>query len=198
VDAVDLLETATVHAELDGALAGAHWVVGTTGRRGKHRHPHWPLVRLPPEVSACAETSELAVVFGREDHGLTDAQLDRCTHLVYLPSSDAYPSFNLAQAVLLVAYELARVDPSPAPDATKDALVDHEQREALFAHLQRALVTVGFINRDGAEVIMRRMRRLLGRARMTVHEASMLRGLARQILWACERAGLPPADGPDR
>ncbi len=198
VDAVDLLETATVHEELDGALTGAHQVVGATGRRGKHRRPHWPLVKLPDEVSACGEASRLAVVFGREDRGLTDAQLDRCTHLVYLPSTAAYPSFNLAQAVLLVAYELSRADVSMLPDVEEDELVDHEQREALYAHLERALVTVGFINRDGTEVIMRRMRRLLGRARMTAHEANMLRGLARQILWAADRAGLPPADEPDR
>jgi TrmH family RNA methyltransferase len=198
VDAVDLLETATVHAELDLALAGAHQVVGTTGRRGKHRRPHRPLVELPAAVGAHAAASELAIVFGREDRGLTDAELDRCTHLVYLPSTDAYRSFNLAQAVLLVAYELTRSEVSSGSDVTADPPVDHEQREALFAHLEQALITVGFINHDGAEVIMRRMRRLLGRARMTAHEASMLRGLARQILWAADRAGLPRADGPDR
>lgn len=203
VDAVDLLEAAALHDDLDGALAGAQQVVGTTGRRGRHRRPHWPLAELPAVLTEPPVTAELAVVFGREDRGLTDSQLDRCTHLVYLPASDAYPSFNLAQAVLLVAYELslARTGaPSVADEAdpADEALADHEQREALFAHLERALVTLGYINRDGTEVIMRRLRRLLGRARLTGHEATMLRGLARQILWACERADLPLADGPER
>ena len=58
------------------------------------------------ERAGLAGEGELAVVFGREDSGLTDGELDRCTHLVYLPSADQYPSINLAQAVMLMAYEL--------------------------------------------------------------------------------------------
>ncbi len=102
VDAVDLLERMEIHADLDAALAGAATVVGTSRRMGKHRCPHYRLDQLADELAGLADRGDVAFVFGREDHGLSDAELDRCTQLVYFPASDVYPSFNLAQSVLLM------------------------------------------------------------------------------------------------
>lgn len=190
VDAADLLERSVVEDDLDAALRGAQLVVGTTARTGKHRRPHRRLNHVSGELASRARASELAVVFGREDRGLTDRELDRCTHLVYLPSSAAYPSFNLAQAVLLVAWELRRSETVRGVDDDEGELATHGRREALYRHLERALRTIGFLNRDGAEVVMRRLRRLFGRARLTSDEVKMLRGVARQVLWTADRAGL--------
>jgi TrmH family RNA methyltransferase len=198
VDAADLLERARVETDLDAALCGAQFVVGTTGRIGKHRRPHWRVDRLSPELAAHADAAaELALVFGREDRGLTDVELDRCTHLVHLPASDAYRSYNLAHAVLLVAWELRRAEAAAGVDEDAGELAGHGEREALYHHLEQALRTIGFLNRDGAEVVMRRLRRLLGRARLTCDEAKMLRGVARQVLWIADRAGPPVEDEPD-
>ena len=187
VAAADLLDTARVHRTLDEALGGAAVVVGVTRRSGKHRQPHWRIDALAGEL--IGEPS-LAVVFGPEDHGLTDAELDRCTHLVYLPASDAYGSFNLAQAVLLVAYELRRVVLDPADVEPWGPIADHAQREAMYRHLEPALLAIGFVHPESQEPIMRRLRRLLGRARLTDDEVSLVRGLARQILWSAKQAGL--------
>ena len=135
------------------------------------------------------------MVFGREDHGLSDAELDRCTHMTYLPASDDYGSFNLAQAVLLIGYELRRVALEPADAEPWGPPVEHAEREAMYGHLERALLTIGFLHGDSREPIMRRFRRLLGRSRMTEDEARMVRGLARQVLWCAGQAGLTPEDG---
>jgi tRNA/rRNA methyltransferase len=197
VDARDLLDSVTLHDDLDGALAKAAIVVGTSRRTGKHRRPHWRFDELSDELARSTTAGGIAVVFGREDHGLSDAELDRCTHLAYLPAADPYPSFNLSQAVLLCAYELRMAGLERAPGPALTAPAEHALREAMYRHLERSLRSIGFLTADSSEVVMRHFRRLLGRARMTPEEVKMLRGVARQMLWAAERAGLEVADGPD-
>ena len=194
VDARDLLERAKVHATLDEALAGSSAVVGTTRRVGRHRRPHWRLDALAPRLVRLASEGNLAVVFGREDSGLTDGELDRCTHLVYLPSADQYPSINLAQAVMLMAYELRMAAIGTAERESVGTPAVHGEREAMYAHLEQALVTIGFLSRDTREVIMRRFRRILGRAELSGEEVKMFRGVARQTLWVAREAGLSVRD----
>ncbi len=197
VDARDLLDGVTLHDDLEGALAGAGIVVGTSRRMGKHRRPHWRFDELSDELARSTLDGEIAVVFGREDHGLSDKELDRCTHLAHLPGAESYPSFNLSQAVLLCAYELRMAGLKAVPGPMLPAPADHEPREAMYGHLERALMTIGFLTTDSGEVVMRHFRRLLGRARLTPEEVKILRGVARQIMWAAEKAGLEIADEPD-
>ncbi len=193
VDARDLLETVVVHERLDDALAGAVTVVGSTCRTGKQRRPHWRLDDFAPRLAALSGRGELAVVFGREDRGLTDDELDRCTHVIYVPTSESYPSLNLAQSVLLIAWELRRAVFAPPVDDEEPAAA-HASREAFYLHWEQALRSIGFINEETSESILRKMRRLYGRATLTEDEARMLRGLARQILWAAGQAGLGRED----
>jgi TrmH family RNA methyltransferase len=183
VDAIDLLERAGIHQELDGALAGATTVAGTSRRTGKYRKPHHRLDRIGEELVRCAAAGDVAVLFGREDHGLSDTELDRCTHLVYLPASDEYPSFNLSHAVVLVAYELCRGVAGEEPQERMEAPAGHEEREAMYEHLEQALRAIGFLQAQTAEAMMRRLRRLLGRAAPTSEEVKIFRGIARQTLW---------------
>ncbi|HXV75951.1 MAG TPA: RNA methyltransferase [Candidatus Polarisedimenticolaceae bacterium] len=199
VDAGDLLDRIRIHPDLDRALTEATTVVGTTRRLGKHRRPHLALHEASDRLVALARAGQLAVLFGREDHGLSDRELDRCTDLVYLPSSREYPSFNLAQAVLLVAYQLLLSDGAPPYGAGEAPPADHARREAMLQHLERAFLAIGFLGRDTREVVMRRLRRALGRAALTREEVKLLRGVARQTLWAARKAGLdvPPGDGPE-
>jgi tRNA/rRNA methyltransferase len=193
VDAAGLLDLLEIHDSLDLALEGASTVVGTSRRRGKHRLPHYRLDLFARQLARFAVDGELALVFGREDHGLHDRELDLCTHLVHLPSDAGYPSFNLAQAILLVAYELRLALQGDAPEAAGEPVADHGSREAMYRHLQEALETIGYLHEDSVEPIMRRLRRLLGRAALTEREVAMLRGLARQILWAARPAERPAA-----
>jgi TrmH family RNA methyltransferase len=190
VDARDVLEGVVVDSDLDGALEGARTVIGTTRRKGKHRQPHWRLDQIAPELARLATLGETAVVFGREKHGLSDAEIDRCTHLVHYPAATVYPSFNLAQAVLLAAYELrlALVDVGGAGEAEPPA--DHGAREAMYAHLRAALEVIGFLHDDTTEPMMRQIRRMFGKATLTEAEVGILRGVARQMLWLAREAGL--------
>lgn len=194
VGSASILETATICGSLDQALAGAATVVGTSRREGRHRKPHWRLDSFSGELARLASAGELALVFGREDRGLTDDELDRCTHLVHFHAPGEQPSFNLAQSVLLVAYELALAGSLSPVEPRGDTTAVHEEREEMYAHLERALETIGFLHGDTPGVTMRRIRRLLGRAGLTSREVRVLRGIARQTLWAAEKAGLLPPD----
>jgi TrmH family RNA methyltransferase len=190
VDARDVLDGAQRHDDLDAALEGARSVIGTSARTGRYRRPHHRLDLFSGELARLAAAGELAVVFGREDRGLTDLELDRCTHLVHFPADDAYPSFNLAQAVLLVAYELRRAHPGSLRAEPLDPPARHEERERMYDHLAQALLAIGFLQLDTTESMMRRLRRLFGRAALTPDEVTILRGVARQTLWAARRAGV--------
>lgn len=191
MDARDLLGRIGIASSLDEALAGATTVIGTSRRRGKHRRPHWRLDRLAPEIARFAAVGEVAVIFGREAHGLSDAELDRCTHLVHFAAAEAYPSFNLAQSVLLVAYQMRlALAESPEDDGGLAPPAEHREREGMYVHLEAALRGSGFLHDQTAEPMMRRIRRMLGRADMTSEEVQILRGVARQMLWLARRAGI--------
>ena len=192
VDAVDLLRSAQVVNTLDEAISDAQMVVGTSGRGGKYRQPHFRLDELSTEMTAFATTGELAFIFGREDHGLLDSDLDRCTHLVYFPASVAYSSFNLAQSVLLTAYQLVVSGLGPPAEAPLEPVAAHAVREEMYDHLGQALLSIGFARGQTVETIMRRFRRTLGRAGLAERDVKLFRGLSRQILWAAAQAGLTP------
>ena len=199
VDAADVLAAARTHETLDEALDGAATVVGTSRRMGKHRQPHHRLDALTPLLPGLAARGELALVFGREDHGLSDADLDRCTHLVYVPTSAAYPALNVAQTIAIVAYELRialdAVTPVPV-EPEDDLLADHACREAMYAHLEEALLAIGFLKLGQLEGMMRRLRRILSRAELTPGDVDVVRGISRQILWLAKQARLDLSKQP--
>jgi TrmH family RNA methyltransferase len=190
VGAADLLQEARIHPTLDVALEGAGTVVGTSRRVGKQRRPHWRLDHLAPRLAGLASAGDVAFVFGRETHGLSDAELDRCTHLVHLLASEENPSFNLAQAVLLAAYEMRGALIEPAEADGLETPADHASREAMYAHLEIALRAIGFLQGSASEGMMRRLRRILGRAALTPGDVNVVRGIARQTLWLATQAGI--------
>jgi len=198
VDAWDVLDEVRVHPGLDDALQGMRTVVGTSARVGKQRRPHYRLDAFAPDLARLAAAGPLAAVFGREAHGLTDAELDRCTHLVHFVASPEYPSFNLAQSVLLMAYTLRLGLEVPPPPPQEEAPADHGSREAMLAHLEDALRAIGYLHEDTAVPMMRRLRRFFGRAELTAGEVAIFRGIARQILWAAGQAELTEREMPPR
>jgi TrmH family RNA methyltransferase len=182
----DVLDAAVSRATLREAVAGSTAVVGTSGRA----HPEaWTPRRLARGARALAGEGRLAVVFGPEASGLTDEELAQCHLRVHIPTDPAHPSLNLAQAVLVVAYELRMAvieegagEPPPAAErATAGDL------ESGLDDLRQALVGIGYLNRDNPEPILSEWRTLLARAGPTPREVVLLRGLARQILWAAGR-----------
>ena len=181
--AVDVLESAIVVDKLDDAIADCGLVIGTSARE---RRIPWPLV-TPRECAARSyqESSShpVAIVFGREDRGLTNEELHKCNYHVHIPSNPEYSSLNLAAAVQVVAYEIRMTclelqdgkaihfDDWDMPPA-KNAAVEH-----YYEHLQSTLEKVGFLDADNPRQTMTRLRRLYSRVRLDEMELNILRGV---------------------
>ena len=134
----------------------------------------------------------MALVFGRERSGLTNAELERCHKLVNIPSNPDYSSLNLAASVQVMAYELrmALAGPAPPPEPAATPEPGSEpatgsEMDGLYQHMERALLDIGFLNPAAPRQSMRRLRRLFNRARLEQQEVNMLRG----VLAAAENAG---------
>ncbi|MCC6848112.1 MAG: TrmJ/YjtD family RNA methyltransferase [Deltaproteobacteria bacterium] len=188
VHAEDVLAARCHVPSLATALAGCGLVVGTSGRATAARDAATTPRALAPVLLAAAAANDVALVFGPEDHGLALEELKLCQHVLAIPTSDAYPSLNLAQAVGLCAYELWT---AAAPPAAARELAPHERLEFLWSKLESGLAAVSFLHGEEAPAVMRRLRTMLGRAALDDDEVQMLLGVARQMTWAGTRARRP-------
>ena len=184
VAARDLLESAQVFPDLASAVADCTLTVGTTRRHGKYRQE----ILSPPEVAArfreqVTPECRAALVFGREDNGLTTDELALCRWHATIPTSAEYGSLNLAQSVLLFCYELGKAADSPGGGRPLE-LAKSEEMETLFTHLRTTLDKIGFLNEQNPEHMMRSLRRIFFRADLDSREVTVLRGMLTQIDWA--------------
>jgi len=180
----------SVHPSLEEALAGIATVVGTASARGRENLPVLGPDRLAARLTA--RSGSVALVFGNETRGLPREALDRCDLVLRIPTAERFPVLNLAQAV---AISVALVDPvlrEPVPSGTPEP-ASHEAVEALMDHARRALLAIGFLDPVNPDRILRKLRRILGRAGATTEEVTILHGICRQILWAASN-DLRPRD----
>jgi len=177
--AVDVLSGATVVSSLDEALADCTYVAGASARS---RTIGWPSM-APRECAARLvaerEHGQPAVVFGPENSGLTNDDLDRCHTLLTIPTDPGFSSLNLAMAVQVLSYELrlARAEPD-APQAEPEVpLASGEELEHFYRHLEQVLTASGFLDPGNPRHLMRRLRRLFLRAEPDQNEINILRGI---------------------
>ncbi|MFW6346558.1 MAG: tRNA (cytosine(32)/uridine(32)-2'-O)-methyltransferase TrmJ [Halomonas sp.] len=177
-----LVHGARVVETLEQAVADCTLVVGASARS---RTLPWPMItprslgeRLPGELAGAE--ARVALVFGREDSGLTNAELQRCHAHVHIPTNPDFSSLNLAAAVQVLAYEcrLAWLAQQPAEAPEPDqALASHAELEHYFAHLERTLIAIGFHDPATPRQLMARLRRFTLRARPERMELNILRGI---------------------
>lgn len=182
--AEDVLEQARVFHCLDDALADIQVVAGCTARKGKGRHPVLDPQGLRENAAGYGPQNRLGIVFGREDRGLTNAELDLCHLVVTIPTAPEHPSLNLAQAVLLVCYELvARNAEKATRKSTRGSPATSEELEELYRHGREVLLRIRFLDPQNPDRILRVLRRILGRAGPDSREVKILRGILRQMDW---------------
>lgn len=183
--ATDLLASATVCESLDAALAGCRLVIGASARRRSLSVPLLEPRACAHQALQAAADGPVALVFGREHSGLTNAELTRCHHLVQIPANPDYASLNLAAAVQVLAYELrlAACAGAAQDGAEPDAAVPvpAEDMERFYAHLQLTLEQIGFLDAENPRIMMPRLRRLFNRARPDQVEMNLLRGLLHAV-----------------
>lgn len=182
-NAWDVLDGAESVATLSDAVADSTLVVGTTGRDDAGET--WTPRQLAAEASRRGAEGGLALVFGPESSGLSTLELGRCHALVHVPTDPAQPSLNLAQAVLLLAYELRLASGAePAPPPVEESRAPAGELEAALQEIRTALLDIGYLDPLNPDHILVELRRLAARAGPTSREVVLLRGLARQISWA--------------
>ncbi len=184
--AVDVLEHATVHANLDAALADTVHAIAMSAREREYAPPLSTLRDAAADAMRIASAAEVAFVFGSERYGLSNEDVLRCQARCRIATSDVYGSLNLAQAVQLVAYECrqsALIDRPALRDVeTVPAAASHEEREALIDHLEQGLLAIGYLDPEAPKKLMPRLRRLFARARLEREEVQWLRGIAKAML----------------
>ena len=176
----DVVERARFAPTLHHALADAHLTIATTSARGRTT----PVDLTPQSVAELyAESQTLALVFGREDSGLTREEVMQCQRTAIIPTHPDFPTMNLAQSVGVFCYELSSIVRRPPPRLPAPAaLIErlHDRAEAL-------LVEVGFLQTNNPDRIYDDLRAIAGRADLDAREATILLGMISQIEWALGR-----------
>ena len=188
--ATEVLDNRTEFATLPDAVADCGMVLGTTVRPGLYRQHAKTPREWAPEILERTQTGRVALVFGREDSGLTNEELAVCNHVIRIPSTEEYSSLNVAQAVMVCCYEIYAATGLYQPPREKAPEASSDLKERLFAMWRRMLLNIGFMRPDKADHMMLGLRRIFARGILTTDDARILMGVARQAEWAA----LPPGE----
>jgi len=180
-NATDILDNATVVDSVQDALAGCHLVVGTSARY--ERALAWEVLEpreCSQKITKQAKTGGVAILFGRENSGLTNDELALCHYLVHIPTNPDYSSLNLASAVQILSYECrvaSETGDTPIKEDEIEEVVTADAMEGYYKHLETAMIESEFLDPENPKHLMTRLRRLYGRVRITPSELNILRGM---------------------
>ncbi len=178
----DALANAIVCGSLDEALAGTTFIVGLTARKRDLSHEMVSVREAAAQIIAEAKNGKVAVLFGTEMSGLSNAELDRCQLLANIAADETFSSLNLAAAVQVTAYELRQASFSAiSPSKKAFPFADFEQVEGFYGHLEEVMYETEFLDPAQPKRLMRRLRRLFSRARLEREEVNILRGILHAV-----------------
>ncbi len=202
VHGIDVLEKARIVSSLPEALQGCQKAIATTARsRSIPTTLESPKEALPWLLT---ENVNSALIFGPEERGLSNIELNYAQRFVCIPANPAYPSLNLAQAVAICSYELYQADCDRSIDTSEsyvklpkeennDSSVTAQKQanldtlEQYYQHLEQVLLEIGYLYPHTTPAKMEKFRRLYNKANLSEREVAMLRGILRQVMWAINR-----------
>ena len=189
--ALDVLDASSVTADLNSAVSGCTLVLGLTSRDREFGPPGLDWLEARERIVAeLSQGKRVALMFGPERTGLDNAHLALCSHRVWLEANPAYPSLNLAQAVMVCAYSLREglIQALGTAGADLAQRVGSEDRAdpaavaAMLEHLRLGLESIGYLNPENPKKLMARLAALFARAELQTEEIDLLRGIAKQML----------------
>jgi tRNA/rRNA methyltransferase len=186
VHAGDILGNRTECDTLAEAVADCGIVLGATARHGLYRQHAKAPREWTGKILDAAEKGKVAMVFGREDNGLSNEELTICTQIIQIPSSDNYTSLNLSQAVMLCCYEVFVATGSYEPPQEKSEEAPSHQRERMFEIWRETLLKIGFMEEVKADHMMLGLRRILARGALSIDDINIMMGIARQTQWVAK------------
>ncbi len=178
----DILASAVLCDSIQEAIADCQIVIGASARSRTIAVPDESPRVCAERLAIEAQNNKVAILFGRENSGLKNHELDLCQTLLSIPSNSAYSSLNIAAAVQVVCYELlvASSQDVAKTDELDVPLANSAQMESFYGHLYQALEEIGFINPEKSTSIMRRLRRVYHRAKLDTKELDILRGILKK------------------
>jgi tRNA/rRNA methyltransferase len=187
----DVLSQIKFEPDLSSALSPFQVAYGTTARTGGWRKGILtPEQAAPQIVESIASEQKVAIVFGPEDRGLTNQEIDICGQLLTIPTAREASSLNLAQAVLIILYECLKkgLDKPFSPAGPPPSrLINHHEQEILYSNIQEVLLEIDFIKKDNLDYWMLPLRRFMNRLKLKRNEYNLLMGICRQIKWASQK-----------
>ncbi len=182
--AIDILQQAAVCQTLPEALADCQLVVGASARLRSIDMPQLTPREFAEQTTKSSSKQNIAILFGREDAGLTNEELDKCHNLLHIPTNPEFSSLNIAAAAQVICYELYQQSclqelqtlPGDVGDAG-DELADGRDLEGFYQHLETSLTAIGFLKPPSCNKLLRRLRRLFNRAQLDKTEVNILRGI---------------------
>lgn len=185
VHAKNILDNAQIVKDLPTALAGCSRAIATTSEPRSLTTSLEPLRPTLPWLLATPQPA--ALIFGREDSGLSNTELNYAQRFVAIPSHRDYPSLNLAQAVAICCYELHQLTPAEKNAPEKAELVSLDALEMYYQQLEAVLLKIGYLYPHTAPAKMAKFRHLFNRADLAPAELSMMRGVLSQVEWAVQQ-----------
>ncbi|ACB52349.1 RNA methyltransferase, TrmH family, group 1 [Crocosphaera subtropica ATCC 51142] len=186
VHGIDVLEKSQVVHTIPEALQGCHRIIATTGRSlSLPTHLETPREALPWLLT---ENFNTALLFGPEDRGLNNEELNYAQRFVCIPANSDYSSLNLAQAVAVCSYELHQAAQNPIESKLDPSFepASFEALEGYYQHLEAVLLKIGYLYPHTAKARLEKFRRLYNKANLTNEEVALLRGILRQVDWVCQ------------
>lgn len=183
----DILTNAKTVQTLRDALSDCSYSFGTTARTRRWRDAISPGV-MAQKALRLSSANKVAILFGPEDMGLSNEELELCNEVVSIPTSPESTSINLSHAVIILCYELLRALQKTPGDAFESEHAPVGMVEAMYGHMKNALLSIGFLNSQKPDHTLGMIRRLLTRTRLTVPEVNLIRGMFRQLEWYIQKS----------
>lgn len=192
-EAAHIVDGITRHGDLATAVGPMGYVAGTTARLGGERQAVSNPSEMAEKLVSMAENNPVAVVFGPEDRGLTNEEIRLCHGLVNIPTA-AFSSLNLAQAVMVLCYELFQAGRS-APPAFSPRLASRHELDGMYDQLKHLLVRIHYILPENPDYWMNKLRLFFSRMPLRAREVAIIRGICRQMDWYGEKCYLDGREG---
>jgi TrmH family RNA methyltransferase len=180
----DVLAGAVVCETLEEALQGSHLVIGASARQRNIKWKQMDVVGACNEIqkTTTIEGQEVAVVFGTENSGLSNEELDLCQILMTIPGNPNYFSLNVASAIQVFAYQNYVYNTTTEFEKSSNELASFDELEGFYTHLTQVLEHIEYFeDKRPKELLMRRLRRFFGRSEPEKEEVAIFRGILRNI-----------------
>ncbi len=169
-----ILDRAQIFPTISEAVADCALLVATSQKKNRNRQESFSSRELGPKLAPYCRSNKVAILFGRENHGLANEEVNLCTWLVNIPTATSYPSLNLSQAVMVVCYELF-VASVPANSESLPQLVGNKDMELFYKNIVEIIDLAGFRHKnETTDIFVGALRRVFGRTGLDNHELSVL------------------------